>query len=148
MDTTELLLVIQMCLHQVWTGSEADATTMASLMDTGQLTPPVEAATDARSVFDSLAATDVGTLQEGSLVLHLLSLRDRLCVGTLSKAWWSDTRDMLADGLTKGPCHDNNLWNVVIWAYTEWSTQRRRQRAAMDDKRRQHMHEVPHFGSP
>ena len=102
MDTTELLLVIQMCLHQVWTGSEADATTMASLMETGQLTPPVEAVTDARSVFDSLAATDVGTLQEGSLVLHLLSLRDRLRVGTLSKAWWSDTRDMLADGLTKG----------------------------------------------
>ena len=58
--------------------------------------------TDARSVFDSLAAADVGTLQEGSLVLHLLSLRDRLMSQTLKRAWWTDTRDMLADGLTKG----------------------------------------------
>ena len=34
--------------------------------------------------------------------LHVLALRERLLAGTLSALWWTDTRDMLADGFTKG----------------------------------------------
>ena len=108
-DTIELLLVIQMSLYQIYGNPGVTATEMAGLMENGELMPPVEAVTDARSVFDSIAAQDVGELQEGSLKLHLLSVRDRLASGTLKRLWWSDTRDMLADGLTKGTVSRNQL---------------------------------------
>ena len=38
----------------------------------------------------------------GCVKLHLLSLRDKLAQGILKRLFWSDTRDMVADGLTKG----------------------------------------------
>ena len=103
-DSVELLLVIQMCLHQIWNpgGSNEKAIDMARQLELGTLVPKAEAVVDARSVFDCLAATDVGELVEGSLKLHVLALRERLLSGTLSALWWTDTRDMLADGLTKG----------------------------------------------
>ncbi len=47
-------------------------------------------------------ASDPADPQECSLKLHLLSLRDRLASGTVRRFFWCDTRDMLADGLTKG----------------------------------------------
>ena len=101
-DAIELLLVLQICFHQVWSGTTATATDLAKLLDEGGLQPPCEAVIDARSVFDCLAATDVGDLVEGSLKLHVLSIRERLATQALRCLWWSDTRDMLADGLTKG----------------------------------------------
>ena len=76
-DTVELVMVIQMCLYQVWYGTEETATQLALKLDHGMLTPPCEAVIDARSVFDCLAATDAGELVEGSLKLHVLSLRER-----------------------------------------------------------------------
>ena len=93
-----------MCLHQVWNpgGSTEKAIDMARQLELGTLTPKAEAVVDARSVFDCLAATDAGELVERSLKLHVLALRKRLLAGTLSALWWTDTRDMLADGLTKG----------------------------------------------
>ncbi|CAK0808244.1 unnamed protein product, partial [Prorocentrum cordatum] len=101
-DTLEILLVIQICFHQIYHGCAATAKSLADDLDNGRLQPPVDAAVDARSVFDCLAATDVGELVEGSLKLHVLSLRERLQSGTLRRLFWTDTRDMLADGLTKG----------------------------------------------
>ena len=57
---------------------------------------------DARSVSDALAATDVCTPQEASLRLHLIAVRDRLTRGLIRSISWTDTRDMVADALTKG----------------------------------------------
>ena len=99
-DSVELLLVIQMCLHQVWMpgGSSEKAIDIARQLELGTRTPKAEAVVDARSVFDCLAATDAGELVEGSLKLHVLALRERSLAGTRSALWWTDTRDMLADG--------------------------------------------------
>ena len=102
MDALEILLVIQVRLHQIWYACEASARHLADTLDRDGLRPPRDAVIDARSVFDCLAATDLGELVEGSLKLHVLSLRERLSTGALRRLYWSDTRDMLADGLTKG----------------------------------------------
>ena len=40
--------------------------------------------------------------QEASLKLHLITIRDRLARGLLRSLSWTDTRDMVADALTKG----------------------------------------------
>ena len=57
---------------------------------------------DAKSVSDAISVSDVCTPQEGSLRIHLIHIRDRLARGLLRSLSWSDTRDMLADALTKG----------------------------------------------
>ncbi len=57
---------------------------------------------DAKSVFDTINASDVGDPTESPLKLRVIALRDRLERGILKRLWWADTRDMLADGLTKG----------------------------------------------
>ena len=61
----------------------------------------------AGSLFDAVRASDVGDPAESSLKLHVIALRDKLERGILRRFWWADTRDMLADGLTKGGvCRD------------------------------------------
>ena len=57
---------------------------------------------DARVVFDTVSASDICDLAESSLKLHLISVRDRMVQGIIRFLYWVDTRDMLADGLTRG----------------------------------------------
>ena len=62
----------------------------------------IDAVVDAKAVFDAIAGADACNPMECSLKLHLLSLRDKLAQGILKRLFWSDTRDMVADGMTKG----------------------------------------------
>ena len=41
-------------------------------------------------------------LGKGSLKMHLISVWDRMTHGLIRRLYWVDTRDMLADGMTKG----------------------------------------------
>ena len=80
-------------------GSDGNA---ATLQEEGKLQPPIKGVVDAKAVFDSIKASDVCEPAESSLKLHLLAIRDTLVAGILQQLFWADTRDMLADGLTKG----------------------------------------------
>ena len=71
-------------------------------LESGGLYPPIEFVIDAQSVYDALNVLDVCTPQESSLKLHLIAIRNRLERGVIRALWWCDTRDMLADALTKG----------------------------------------------
>ena len=101
-DTVEVTLLVQMGVHELICGAGATSSQLAKRLEVGTLQPPVDAGVDAKSVFDAIDATDVADLQECSLKLHVLSIRDKLMYGVLRDLWWVDTRDMLADGLTKG----------------------------------------------
>ena len=101
-DTLEGLMLIQIAMHQLTSGEWLSATDMAQLLDQGGLEPSASLGLDALSVFDALSAQDVCDPAECSLKLHLLSIRDRLASGTIRFLYWHDTRDMIADGLTKG----------------------------------------------
>ena len=57
---------------------------------------------DAKSVYAAVTATFIKTPAEKSLLTHVQFLREILDRGTLSAILWIDTRDMIADGLTKG----------------------------------------------
>ena len=57
---------------------------------------------DAKSVYDSLVSLMVKTPGEASLLGHLLWLREFLSKRIITSLVWTDTRDMIADGLTKG----------------------------------------------
>ena len=71
------------------------------MLEEGRLQPPLDCVCDARAVFDSIAASDVCDPAECSLKLHLLSIRDKILVGIIKRFFWADTRDMIADCLTK-----------------------------------------------
>ena len=71
-------------------------------LENGRLYPPIDIFVDARSVSDAISASDVCTPQEASLRLHLIAVRDRLTRGLIRSISWTDTRDMVADALTKG----------------------------------------------
>ena len=53
------------------------------------------------SVFAAVTAVFVKTPAEKSLLCHVQFLRELLDRGVLAAIVWLDTRDMLADGLTK-----------------------------------------------
>ena len=71
-------------------------------LENGRLYPPIDIFVDARSVSDAISASDVCTPQEAPLRLHLIAVRDRLTRGLIRSISWTDTRDMVADALTKG----------------------------------------------
>ena len=50
---------------------------------------------------------------EASLVAHLLWLRELLRIGALRELQWIDTRDMLADALTKGTIDRKALYHAM-----------------------------------
>jgi hypothetical protein len=57
---------------------------------------------DAKSVYESLRATTFKPPVENSLSGHVLWLREMHSKGLIQDIVWTDTRDMYADGLTKG----------------------------------------------
>lgn len=62
----------------------------------------IQVCTDCKSLFDTLAVEDVKAPNENALVMLLLSVKESLQTGLISKMYWIDTRDMLADALNKG----------------------------------------------
>ena len=54
------------------------------------------------SVYAAVTATFIKTPADNGVLVHCLYLRELLNNGVLFALIWLDTRDMLADGLTKG----------------------------------------------
>ena len=63
---------------------------------------PIALYLDAKSVFAAVTATFIKQPADKSLLCHVQYLRELLDKGILSFLFWIDTRDMGADGLTKG----------------------------------------------
>ena len=74
---------------------------MSPLYATGRVVI-VDLVVDARAVFDAIKAMDICTPSECSLKLHLIAVRDWLYSKRIRFLFWSDTRDMIADAMTKG----------------------------------------------
>lgn len=85
---------------------------MIDLLEKGLMYLPLDLCVHARAVYDAIAATDACEPAGSSLKLHLISMRDRMAHGAIRALYWVDTRDMSADGLTKGGI-DRALWHGV-----------------------------------
>jgi len=68
---------------------------------------------DAKSVYESLRSTVFKPPVENSLSGHVLWLREMHSKGLISCIVWTDTRDMYADGLTKGVIKRDALFEVM-----------------------------------
>lgn len=98
MDHGCLLAVI---LHQVQTG-QCNVATACQLREQGGWATRIILAIDAMSIFSAITATQIKIPADSSLLSHLQYLRELLDHQVLNVFWWIDTRDMRADGLTKG----------------------------------------------
>ena len=58
--------------------------------------------TDSFSIFSYLRSLHLKFPSERGTLFHLAHLREALVLGIVSQYTWCDTRDMVADGLTKG----------------------------------------------
>ena len=94
-------LLLAIMLHQVLTGS-VTVSTARELREFGGWKVRMVLAVDAYSVFAAATAHQIKIPAEKSLVSHVQFLRELLDRGVLHRLWWLDTRDMAADGLTKG----------------------------------------------
>ena len=88
-------------LHQVVSGS-VNIAEARQLREFGGWKLRIVLAVDAYSVFSACTAHNIKIPAEQSLVSHVQLLRELLDRGVLHRMWWLDTRDMVADGLTKG----------------------------------------------
>ena len=68
----------------------------------GGLALKVILTTDAESVFKSITSRDLKTPAEKTLLGHIAWIRELLQLKLLESIQWCDTRDMVADGHTKG----------------------------------------------
>jgi hypothetical protein len=76
--------------------------TLMSLEETGSFPVSIELVVDAKSVWDSLVASELKAPSEVSLVMFLSQLKEQLLCWSLKRLWWVQTEDMVADGLNKG----------------------------------------------
>lgn len=91
---------------------------LIALEETGSFPVRIHLIVDARSVFDALKAAEVKAPSEISLIMFLCQLKEALLCHSLSKLWWCDTHDMIADGLNKGAVSRQALLDLVnngIW---------------------------------
>ena len=90
-------------LHEVSTGAVGPFEGKR-LREQGGYAVPMCLFIDAYSVFASITATFIKPPADSSLLCHVQYLRECLDNRALDALFWSDTRDMIADGLTKGSC--------------------------------------------
>ena len=86
---------------------------MMRAMSEGELPMQIEALTDSYSIFSYLAAAHLKLPAEKSTYFHLAFLREKLMNRLIRSYNWIDTRDMVADGLTKGSS-DRTLLSAVM----------------------------------
>jgi len=88
-------------LQEVYYGPKT-AAQLTALLESCSLQVQVWLFVDAMSVFAALAASNTQCPTEAQLLYELKALRMLLLSGRLDRLYWIDTRDMLADVLTKG----------------------------------------------
>jgi hypothetical protein len=78
------------------------AQSLVHLDESGSLPFRIQLITDCKSLFDSLRCEEIAIPTEQSLIMILLQIKEGMRTGTISSIVWADTRDLIADGLTKG----------------------------------------------
>ena len=68
---------------------------------------------DAMSVYAAITATYIKHPAEKGLLSHVQFVREMLDAGVLKALSWIDTRDMSADGLTKGAVDRAALHSIM-----------------------------------
>ena len=83
------------------------------IREEGGLNLKVTLTMDAESVYKSVISRDMKAPTEKTLLGHVVWLRELLQIGVIDTVQWCDTRDMTADGHTKGSIDRKGLIEVM-----------------------------------
>ena len=112
---TDMVIPLTVTMHEIRSGP-LGAACLRAVRDSGW-TQENHVVThlmiDAKSVYESLRASVFRPPVENSLSGHVLWLREMHDKGLLTSIVWTDTRDMYADGLTKGVIKRNALFEAM-----------------------------------
>ena len=100
-DAADHCMLLAQLLHEVEHGSMT-AAEARQYREHGGWKVPIVLGIDAMSVFAGVTAAQLKVPAEKGLWSHVQYLRELLDNGVLFSLYWIDTRDMHADGLTKG----------------------------------------------
>ena len=127
-DTADHGLLLATIMHQIQTGA-CTVTRARELREDGGWAVQMILAVDAMSVFAAATATQIkipALPLEKSQLSHVQYLRELLDRNVLDSMWWLDTRDMIADGLTKGAVDREALhqlmdgWELIDKEFKVW----------------------------
>ena len=112
-DAIDAGLLTRLVLHELKYGPLTDL--LAKQLIEGSATTDIQlhAVLDAKSVTSAITAPFLKVPAEPSLLVHVRWVRALLLRKVLTGLWWSDTRAMLADGLTKGSVDRSALETVA-----------------------------------
>ena len=79
-----------------------NATQLKRIRESGGLKLQAIVTLDAESVYKSLTSRELKTPTERTLLGHIAWIRELLQLRVINQIQWCDTRDMTADGHTKG----------------------------------------------
>ena len=115
-DTLDSGLVHILALHELQQGP-VTLGEAKRLREEGGYAVALNAYIDAMSVFAATVALNLKRPAEQSLLVHLMWVRQLLERRILTTSGWTDTRDMCADGLTKGATDRQALQLVMdgVW---------------------------------
>jgi len=113
-------LVIDMLMTELRSGP-LSAAELAKMQDLGRYALPIDVYIDAKAVYDAIAAEVTKPPVDRQMLAPTLAVKEALQRGQLKNLTWIDTRDMLADGLTKGSvdrealidCGSQNVWKLI-----------------------------------
>ena len=105
-------MLLSQLLHESASGP-VTATEARELRLNGGYKIPQVLYVDAMPVFAAVTAVFIKTPAEQSLLCHVQFLRELLDHGVLAAIVWLDTRDMLADGRTKGAVQRDDLMRLL-----------------------------------
>lgn len=111
-DTVDHGMLLCQAFHHIATGT-ASAREGKVLLEAGGYQVPMVLLLDALGVFASITQSFQKTPADQSVLIHCLYIRQLLTDGVLSALGWVDTRDMHADGLTKGSVDRKGLHDVM-----------------------------------
>ena len=98
---TDESMPLIICLHELKHGV-LSSQRLRHVLEYGGLKIETTLTIDAESVYKSLISADAKVPTEKTLYGHVIWLREQLQKGNLNYVQWCDTRDMSADGHTKG----------------------------------------------
>ena len=116
-DTADHGMLIALMLHELNCGIRSIAE-CRTLRETGGWSVKICLYVDALSVFAAVTATFLKIPAEKSLLSHVQYLRELLDTKVIEAILWIDTRDMIADGLTKGAVDRAALHETMAGTWT------------------------------
>ena len=116
-DTADGGILLGQIMHEL----QAGVTSKSAARDRreqGGFAIPMVLYTDAQSVYAAVVATHVKPPADKGLYQHVQYIRELLDNNVFAKLFWIDTRDMIADGLTKGVIERQLLHDTMEGAMT------------------------------